>query len=235
MPEVVPAQPDVAPDLPAEQQPGPPAEPMQGVGPGLPTVPAAAVPGPAQHDTMLELQNQIRKLNSELNKKDQAIAMGNSQNIALEAARAQACQTNLELETEAIKMNAIIEQSTPRVKLLQEENSELATKIQIEESQQRTERARNLENLESVLGRLTKKMRLESGMTAPAPMMAPVQLLAAPLQHSQMSALPGRATGVLPAYQTGALPGLATGILPAHQTGALPGLASGTLEHVRQY
>ena len=161
--------------------------------------------------------------------------MGNSQNIALEAARAQACQTNLELETEAIKMNAIIEQSTSRVKLLQEENSELATKIQIEESQQRTERARNLENLESVLGRLTKKMRLESGMTAPAPMMAPVQLLAAPLQHSQMSALPGRATGVLPAYQTGALPGLATGILPAHQTGALPGLASGTLEHVRQY
>ena len=76
----------------------------------------AVDPHPGQNltpeETILRLQNQINSLSSELNKKDQIIAVGNSTNQALEANQAVTTQKNLDLETENMKMNKAIQQAT---------------------------------------------------------------------------------------------------------------------------
>ena len=54
-------------------------------------------------------------------------------------------------------------QSTNAVKRLQDENSQLKLHVEKAESARRTERAFNIQNLESLIQNPAKKVRLESG------------------------------------------------------------------------
>ena len=123
------------------------------------------MPGPRRNltpdEVILNLQNQINCLNYELNQKDQAIALGNSTNQALEADHALATQKSLDLENENRKMNDAIQKGTNVVKLMQDQNSQLKLNVDNAESQHRTKRARNLQNLENLMANPAKKMRLE--------------------------------------------------------------------------
>ena len=59
-------------------------------------------------------------------------------------------------------MNDAIMQSTNAVKRLQDENSQLKLHVEKAESARRTERAFNIQNLESLIQNPAKKVRLES-------------------------------------------------------------------------
>ena len=130
------------------------------------------MPGPRQNltpdEVILNLQNQINCLNYELNQKDQAIALENSTNQALEADQALATQKSLDLENENRKMNDTIQKGTNVVKLMQDQNSQLKLNVDNAESQHRTKRARNLQNLENLIANPAKKMRLEPVNAAPS-------------------------------------------------------------------
>ena len=103
-------------------------------------------------------------------------------------------------------MNEAIQQGTKCVKTLQDENSQLKINMDNAESQHRSERARNLQDLENLIAKLAKKIRLEPVSAALSPVhainsfQATQQMLASSMQQAQMS---GFTAGALPAYNEG--------------------------------
>ena len=127
-------------------------------------------------------------------------------------------------------MNEAIQQGTKCVKTLQDKNSQLKINMDNAESQHRSERARNLQDLENLIAKLAKKIRLEPVSAALSPVhainsfQATQQMLASSMQQAQMS---GFTAGALPAYNAGALPALNAGASPVYNAGALPAFTAG--------
>ena len=230
-------------------------QPPQAVDAAAAAVPLERSPARGQQltpdEVILNLHNQINHLNEELRKKDQAIAMGNATTQALEADRLLAEKKNLDLEDENKKMNDAIMKSTNAVKQLQDENFQLKLHVDKAESARRTERAFNIQNLESLIQNPAKKVRMESPNASGAesaraepqsmkttsscqdPVSGIMAVNAGASPASNAGASLAANAGASPALNAGASPVYSAGALPGYPTGALPAYPAGGYQQLR--
>ena len=140
-------------------------------------------------ETLLAMQNEIQQLRNELQTKDETIAKSNMERQVLEANKVLFEEKSATLEKENIRMNNVIKQSVEAMKKLQDENGQLQQQAVDEENKRRTERTANIENMENMLARPTKKMRLDSALTPAAPP-SNVTAEASPVEHLLLPLLP---------------------------------------------